>query len=410
MKLIRRAIAPIIEKRHKSCKCLLLTGPRQVGKTTLLKSLFKDYSYVTFDDIFTRAQVIEDPKLFLSKNPCPLFIDEVQKRPEILEQIKIVADNTEKKGLYLFSGSQRLELIKGARESLAGRVSISELCGLSLREIFNVDFNDPFIPSEEYISKREKSLVSYDGIWDVIHRGSYPELYENQDRDWADFYYSYYATYVEKDVLSLISADEITFSNFTAAVAARTGELLNCANIAREVGISEPTVKKWLSILERTGIIYLLQPYSSNALNRAIKTPKIYFRDTGLACFIARFLTSDTLKNSYIAGNMFETFIVNEIIKSFANAGENYQFSLYYYRGKDKTKKENEIDLVIDIDGVIYPIEIKKTGKPKASMADANTILDKVDQKKRGLGVILCLVDNKIYLRDNLVALPLSYI
>lgn len=194
-------------------------------------------------------------------------------------------------------------------------------------------------------------------------------------------------------------------------VAARTGEILNYANIAGDIGVAEPTVKNWISILERTGIIFLLQPYSASVLNRAIRSPKIYFRDTGLACYLTRWLTADALKNSAVAGNMFETFVVSEILKSFSNEGMDYRFSIFYYRGKDKNAaSENEIDLVIEENGILYPVEIKMTGNPKVVMASANTILDKVSEKKRGMGVILCLVDKKTYLRENLLALPIEYI
>jgi predicted AAA+ superfamily ATPase len=187
--------------------------------------------------------------------------------------------------------------------------------------------------------------------------------------------------------------------------------MLNYANIASEVGVSEPTIKSWISVLERTGIVYILQPYSSSALRRAIKTPKIYFRDTGLACYLTRWLTAEALKNSAVAGNMFETFVVSEILKSYSNEGKDYRFSIFYYRGKDKKAAgENEIDLVIEENGILYPIEIKMTGNPKASMASTNEVLDKIPDKKRGMGVILCMIDRKTYIRDNLVALPISYI
>ena len=195
------------------------------------------------------------------------------------------------------------------------------------------------------------------------------------------------------------------------AVAARTGELLNYANIATETGVSEPTVKKWLSVLERTGIVYILQPYSSSALRRALKTPKVYFRDTGLACYLTRWLTADALKNSAVAGSMFETFVVSEILKSYSNEGKDYRFSIFYYRGRDKkTSVENEIDLIIEENGVLYPVEIKMSGNPKAVMGAANQILDAIPDRQRGIGIILCLIDRKTYLRENLLALPIEYV
>ena len=410
MNYINRAITPILKNRIESSKCLLLTGARQVGKSTLLTHEFSNYNKVSFDDRLMRLQAKEEPKLFFLNNPCPLFIDEVQKESNILEDIKVKVDATDERGLFILSGSQKLELMKGISESLAGRISVTELAGLSLREIHEVDYNYHFIPTEKYIASRERVIKPYTDIWNIIHKGSYPELYDIE-RDWQDYYSSYVSTYLERDINELIASDSITFMKFLTAVAARTGEILNYANIASNVGVSEPTIKKWISILERTGIVYLLQPYSANTLNRAIRSPKIYFRDTGLACYLTRWLTPETLKVSAVAGNMFETFVVSEILKSYSNEGLDYRFSIFYYRGKDKRADgENEIDLVIEEDGILYPIEIKMSGNPKASMGSTNVVLDKVDDKKRGMGVILCMIDKKTYLRENLVALPIEYI
>lgn len=194
-------------------------------------------------------------------------------------------------------------------------------------------------------------------------------------------------------------------------LAARSGQVLNYSNISNEVDISVPTIKKWILILERTGIIYILKPYSASVLSRSIKSPKIYFRDTGLLCYLTKYNSSDTLKDSAFAGNVFETFVVSEILKSYSNAGGDYTFNIFYYRGKDKKiSKENEIDLIIEEDGILYPVEIKMTGNPKVSMGSANEILSEIPSKKLGLGVILCLIDKKTYLRENLVALPIEYI
>ena len=410
MAYIQRAISNILKSRVKTSKCTLIVGARQVGKSTLVRHEFSEYNRTNFDDRLTRLQAKEEPKLFFINNPRPLFIDEVQKEGSIMEEIKQIVDESEERGQFILSGSQKLELMKDASESLAGRVSVYELCGLSLREIYQIGFNKHFVPTDEYIKERERELKPYDNIWDVIHKGSYPELYDI-DRDWQEFYSSYVSTYLERDINELISTDGTTFTKFLTAVAARTGEMLNYANIAGEIGISEPTVKKWISILERTGIIFLLQPYSANALNRAIKTPKIYFRDTGLACYLTRWLTADALKNSAVAGNMFETFVVSEILKSYSNEGKDYRFQIFYYRGKDRSASgENEIDLIIEEDGVLYPVEIKMSGNPKASMGATNQVLDKIPDKKRGMGIILCLIDKKTYLRENLVALPINYI
>ena len=410
MAYIERAITSVLKSKVSSSKCLLLTGARQVGKSTIIKHVFPEYNRADFDDRLTRLQAREEPKLFFMNNPRPLFIDEVQKENSILEEIKLIVDNSDERGNFILSGSGKLELMKGMSESLAGRVSVMELTGLSIREIKEVSFNRHFIPTEDYLEEREKSIRPYSDIWEIIHKGSYPELYD-VEREWQDFYSSYVATYLERDINELIATDSLIFTKFMISVAARTGEMLNYANIASEVGVSEPTIKKWISVLERTGIIYILQPYSASALNRAIRTPKIYFRDTGLACYLTRWLTPEALKNSAVAGNMFETFVVSEILKTYSNEGKDYRFSIFYYRGKDKrTSGENEIDLIIEENGVLYPVEIKMTGNPKAAMGGTNPVLDKIPDKKRGMGVILCLVNRKTYLRENLIALPIEYI
>lgn len=410
MAYIDRSITPVLQKRAAGSKVLLITGARQVGKSTLIKHVFPEYHRANFDDRLTRLQAREEPKLFFLNNPRPLFIDEVQKESSVLEEIKLIVDESEKRGLFILSGSQKLELMKNMSESLAGRVSVCELGGLSMREIRSVPFNRHFVPTDDYLSAREKALTPYAELWETIHRGFYPELYDT-DRDWQDFYGSYVSTYIERDINELILGDSLTFTKFLTAAAARTGEMLNYANIANDVGVSEPTVKSWISVLERTGIVYILQPYSAGALTRAIKTPKLYFRDTGLACYLTRWSSAEALKNSAVAGNMFETFVVSEILKTYANEGKDYRFHVYYYRGKDKkANAENEIDLVIEENGTLYPVEIKMTGNPKASMGAANPVLDKIPDKKRGVGVILCLVDKKLYLRENLIALPIEYV
>lgn len=410
MSYIERAITPVLKERVRSSKCVLVTGARQIGKSTLIKHEFPEYHRANFDDRLTRLQAKEEPKLFFLNHPYPLFIDEVQKENSILEEIKLIVDESDQRGLFILSGSQKLELMKGMSESLAGRVSVAELSGLSLREIHGIGFNRHFVPTDDYLNEREKEIKPYKDLWETIHKGSYPELYD-VERDWQEYYSSYVSTYLERDINELIATDSITFTKFLTAVAARTGELLNYAHIAGEVGVSEPTVKNWISILERTGIVFLLQPYSASALNRAIKTPKLYFRDTGLACYLTRWLTADALKCSAVAGNMFETFMVSEILKSYTNAGKDYRFSIFYYRGKDKQASgENEIDLIIEENGVLYPVEIKMSGNPKAIMGATNPVLDKIKEKSRGMGVILCLIDQKTYLRENLVALPIEYV
>ena len=418
---IKRHIEPVVARRAKNSKAILLTGPRQVGKSTLFKHLFSDVNQVTFDDDLLLAQAAEDVGLFLLNNPCPLMIDEVQKCPSIFNRLKIVLDSTEELSNFFLTGSQKLQFMENVSDSLAGRISIVELEGLSLREINDVDFNRHFVPTEEYLTEREKHLKKYSAdIWETIHRGSYPELYANPEREWIDYYQSYVKTYLERDVNRLVKAkNHLTFIRFMTAVAARTGQQLNYANIASELDVSEVTVKEWISILEKSGVVYILKPYKASVLKRAVKTPKLYFRDTGLCCYLTRWLTPETLKNGAMAGAMFETFVINEILKSYSNEGLDYDFDVYYYNGKDKKKKdengktvevEGEIDLIIQENGILYPIEIKMSTMPKAVMASEFDVLDGIPDKKRGMGAIICLIDRKLYLRDNLVSLPLEYL
>ena len=421
MYTIKPHIAPVVERRARNSKAILLTGSRQVGKSTLYKHLFGNVGQVTFDDDLLLAQATDDIGLFLMNNPAPLVIDEVQKCPSIFNKLKIILDNTEEYGNFYLTGSQKLQLMEGISESLAGRISVVELDGLSLREINDIDFNRHFVPSPEYITTREQKLKKYPGdIWTTIHRGSYPELYSNPEREWIDYYQSYVKTYLERDVNKLIKArNHLTFVKFMTSVAARTGQIINYANIADQVGVSEVTIKEWVSILEKSGIIYILKPYTSSVLNRAIKTPKLYFRDTGLCSYLTRWLTPETLKNGAMAGAIFETFVINEILKSYTNEGLDYDFDVFFYNGRDKKKRRSdggieeipgEIDLIIQEGEILHPVEIKMSTMPKANMTSEFEVLDAIPDKKRGMGAIICLTDRKLYLRDNLVALPLWYI
>lgn len=420
---IKRHILPVLKRRFQNNKVISLTGARQVGKSTLCEYLFNNVKRISFDDKLVRLTAQKDEAGFLSKQNVPLFIDEAQKLPTIFEAIKDKID-TEHLGYgsYILSGSQKLKMHCG-EETLAGRVSINKLSGLSLREIFDVDFNKCFVPTEDYLNERENYLKDYSDIWAIIHRGQYPELYENKEKEWEDFYSSYVSTYIERDVTEYISIkNTLEFVKFMTCIAARTGNILVYSRIASEVGVDEKTISMWVDVLVRSDIIYLLKPYANSHLNRITKKPKIYFKDTGLVCYLTRWLTKETAQNGHMAGNLFETFVVNEIIKSFSNDGKNYDFSIFYYRGKDKKKKikvnnevieeeiEGEIDLIIQDNGILYPIEIKETKSPQLSMSNEFNVLDKIKDEKRGMGVILCMVPEKIYLRDNLVCLPIKYI
>lgn len=416
---IGRNIESVLLKRAKNSRCILVTGARQVGKSTLLKTLFPNVRYVTFDDKLLLSTAIEDPKLFIKNLPKPSIIDEVQYASEIFPYIKIECDKPDMYENYYLTGSQQMSLMSKVQESLAGRISILELQGLSLRELGGIKFNKHFAPTEEYISERELYLKPYNNLWQMIHRGMYPEI-NITEREWLDFYSSYVRTYLERDVKEEIEIkDTIAFTRFLSAVAARTAQMLNYAAVAQEVGVTQATIKNWISVLERTGIIFILQPYYSSHLTRAIKTPKLYFRDTGLACYLSKWNSAEALEQSAVAGNMFETFVISEILKSFSNEGSDYSFNVFYYRGKDKKrtkengeliKEESEIDLIIEENGVLYPIEIKKSANPNKAMASAFDVLDKDVEKKRGMGAIVCLYDSKLYLADDLVVLPIEYI
>lgn len=416
---IKRSIEPVLLKRAENSRCILVTGARQVGKSTLLKKLYPNVRYVSFDDKLLLNTAIEDPKLFIKNLPKPSIIDEVQYASDIFPYIKMECDKPDMYENYYLTGSQQMKLMSKVRESLAGRISILELQVLSLRELYGVDFNMHFVPKAEYIAERERFLKPYNNLWRTIHRGMFPEI-NVTEREWIDFYSSYVRTYLERDIKEEIEIkDTIAFTRFLSAVAARTAQMLNYASVAQEVGVTQATVKNWISVLERTGIVFILQPYYSSHLTRAIKTPKLYFRDTGLACYLSRWNNADALEQSAVAGNMFETFVIAEILKSFANEGSDYMFNVFYYRGKDKKRtkengqsfeEENEIDLIIEENGTLYPVEIKKSANPNKAMASAFDVLDKDIDKKRGMGAIVCLYDEKLYLADDLVVLPIEYI
>ena len=423
-KYINRSIEKTIEHSFQNNKIVTLLGARQCGKSTLIEHLFPNINTASLKTDFAISQARANPDSFVRNLDVPAFIDEAQRAPEIFGSLQEIVDKNNYYSQFILSGSNKQRLDNRIKESLAGRTSIIEMNGLSLREINGVDFNEHFVPTDDYFQKRKKTLKEYKNIWFYIHRGSYPELYDNPNKDWEEFYSSYVQTYIEKDVLTDIKIKDITsFIRFLTSVAARTGEVLNYENVANDVGVSSVTIKEWISVLVKTNIVYLLQPYYNSHLNRAIKSPKLYFRDTGLAAYLAGWLTKEQLEKGAKNGAFFETFVVNEIVKTFANEGKDYSKRLFYYNGKDKTRKrigkdgndiethiQKEIDLIIEENGVLYPIGIKKKDTPDVSDASAFDVLDKDIDKKRGLGIILSSNPNKIYLRDNLVCIPLEYI
>ncbi len=411
MEYIRRSIEDIILKSEKTFKSILVTGARQTGKSTVLQKLFPEKKYVSVDDPFVEEQAVEQPEMFMMLNPPPVIYDEVQRVPNLFRYIKIKCDESDECGLFCLSGSQPLELMEGVSESLSGRIGVIELSGLSMREIKGDSFNRPFVPTMEYVQERSKSGKSFDNIWEIIHRGGYPEL-QNPEVDWSVFYSSYIKTYLERDVRSLSAVQNLDdFRKFMIAVAARTGQMVNYANIADEVGKDQSTIKRWMSVLEASGIVYLLEPFSSSVLKKAIKTPKVYFRDTGLAAYLTRWLTPETLANGAMSGAFFETFVISEILKSYSNRGIDYRYCVSYYRGRDKKKtSENEIDLIIEENGTLYPVEIKRSSRVTADQTSAFSVLDMIPDKKRGMGAVVCMCPQPGMLRENVLMLPVWYI
>ena len=358
--------------------------------------------------------------MFMTLNQPPVTFDEVQRIPDLFRYIKIECDKRDEYGLYCLSGSQPFRLMQNVSESLSGRISIVELAGLSLREIQRDTFDKPFLPTMDYVMERQKTARQPENIRQIIHRGSFPELYQNPDLDWQQFYASYIKTYLERDVRELSAVQNLdVFRRFMVAVAARTGQMVNYANIADEVGRDAATIRNWFSILEASGIIYLLEPYTPSVLKRAIKTPKVYFRDTGLASYLTRWLTPETLAYGAMAGNMFETFVISEILKSYSNQGIDYRYCVSYYRGKDKKRirrdgkeieVEGEIDFIIEENGVLYPIEIKKNTSETAYAASAFQVLDRVEDKKRGMGAVISMCPAPGMLRENVLELPVWFV
>ena len=405
---IKRHAEPTVQSLKRMFGAVLVAGPRQVGKTTMLKKLTEGISYTTLDDMVVRASAQEQSGTFFKDNPPPVFVDEVQKAPELFEQMKMIIDREQKKGLFFMCGSQQFQMMKGVSESLSGRIGLVTLLGFSLRERYGITDSSPFLPTDKYFTERKKQLadISYDEVWKMIWRGSMPELCENPDFDWQMFYGAYVRTYIERDVRDLSEVgDTVKFTRFMTAAAASTGQLVNVASLARDVGISQPTADRWLSILVASNIVYLLKPYSNNITKRAVKTPKLYFLDTGLAAYLTRWNTAEVLKNGAMAGAFFESFVISEIIKSYYNKGI-VEPPLYFYRDKDM----NEIDLLIEDSGTLYPLEIKKHADPQKKDMDAFSLLDRIPGIQRGSGGVICLYDHLLTLRGNDRVIPAKYL
>ena len=404
---IARHIEKTIEKSFAAFPAVLITGPRQVGKSTLLLNRFKNIPNVTLDNPLQLLSLRQDPVEFFKLHSSPLIIDEVQRAPECFSVLKYMIDSDRRAGMYILTGSQKYALMKGVSESLAGRIGIIDMLGLSDREIYEDPFDRPFLPTSDYLlERRPKMAPSIQNLWERIHRGSMPELYSNENMDCEQYYAAYVDTYIERDVKQLGSVgDTLAFTQFMTALASRTGELLNAASLARDVGVDSKTVKRWLSILQASNIIYLLQPFSLNINKRIIKTPKVYFTDTGLVCYLCRWLTPETLANGAMAGSIYETFIVSEILKSYYNAGK--EPDLYFFRNTDG----QEVDLLFYRDGKLYPIEIKKTSSPNVKDAKhfgtLSTFFPSLEVSEGG---IICNAEDLLPLGQNLKIIPFRFI
>ena len=386
MKYISRNLETVVSQLTKEYPVVLLTGPRQVGKTTMLKKLMENTNrgYVSLDDLNARNLAKSDPELFLQLHKPPILIDEVQYAPELFTYIKMHVDKNQNPGEFWLTGSQVFKLMRGVQESLAGRVAVLSMTTLSQAEISNRDMT-PFVVDLEALSKRERITADTHGIFDRIFKGSMPAIISGANTNSQIFYSSYLSTYIERDVKELAeSIDSLKFLRFMTAVAARCGQMLNVAEVARDADINQQQAKAWLNVLETLGIIFYLHPYSNNLLKRLVKTPKLYFYDTGLVCYLTKWSSTETLESGAMNGAILENYVVSEIAKTYLNCGQ--EPFMYYYRDKDA----KEIDIVLEHDGVLNPIEIKKTSNPGTELTKVFSLLDKASVP-RDKGAIICM-------------------
>lgn len=388
MTYIKRDIEDKIIALSKEYSCILITGPRQVGKTTVLTKLAEsDREYVTLDDLEERALAKRDPAMFLTMHSTPIMIDEVQYAPELFSYIKIEIDKGAAPGTYWLTGSQAFKLMELAQESLAGRVAILHMSSLSQHEIYGSSECTPFSLDLAVLKAREKTNEPADltEIYERIWRGSMPGLVSGKFSDRDVFYSSYLQTYIDRDVKEQVQlADPLLFRDFVRAAACRSGQMLNVHDIAQDVGVSDDTAKRWLQVLEKSDVIYFLRPYSNNLLKRTVKTPKLYFFDTGLVAYLTRYSSPEILMNGAINGAILENFVVAELLKSYHNNAK--ECLLWYYRDSNS----NEIDMVIESDGMLHPLEIKRSINPGSELLNAFNLLDKASVP-RGNGAILCM-------------------
>ena len=388
MQYISRSLEKVVAQVTEEYPVVLVTGPRQVGKTTMLQKLMEgtDRSYVSLDDLNERSLAKTDPEMFLQLHKPPVLIDEVQYAPELFTYIKIHVDKTHKPGDFWLTGSQVFKLMQGVQESLAGRVAVLSMTSLSQAEIDGAAAA-PFAVELDVLSARKIGRTPKDtpAIFERIFNGSMPAIVSGQTTNRQIFYSSYLSTYIERDVRELSDfIDSLKFLRFMTAVAARCSGMLNVAEIALDADISQAQAKAWLRILETLGIIFYLHPYSNNLLKRLVKTPKLYFYDTGLVSYLTKWSSAEVLESGAMNGAILENYVVSEVAKSYLNCGvEPY---MYYYRDKDM----KEIDIVLEHDGILNPIEIKKTANPGTELTRVFAVLDK-GAVPRGNGAILCM-------------------
>ena len=388
MKYITRNLEHVVSQVTKEYPVVLVTGPRQVGKTTMLLKLMDgtNRGYVTLDDWNERNIAKTDPELFLQLHKPPILIDEVQYAPELFTYIKMHVDKTHEPGAFWLIGSQVFKLMKGVQESLAGRVAVLSLTSLSQAEICGGAMQ-PFTIDMDALTARKAERTEADtrDIFERIYRGSMPTIVSGANSNSQIFYSSYLSTYIERDVMELSDTiDSLKFFRFITAVAARCGQMLNTADIARDADINQIQAKSWLGILETLGIIFYLHPYSNNMLKRLVKTPKLYFYDTGLVCYLTKWSNAETLESGAMNGAILENYVVAEIMKTYLNCGKEPY--LYYYRDKDA----KEIDIVLEHDGVLNPMEIKKTSNPGTELIKVFNFLDK-SSTPRSKGAVICM-------------------